>query len=84
LEIKLVETIRDIEYNNFVSAITRLANSPYSYRSKDFIDQYRRPLIDQNITIDIPKPQIDQDGRSFITVYGECITHTSLVIIQSS
>lgn len=77
LEVKLVENIRDIEYNNFVSAMTRLANSPFSYRCKEFIDQYRRALIDQNITVDIPKPQIDQDGRSFITVYGECITYTS-------
>jgi small subunit ribosomal protein S9 len=72
LEVKLVENIRDIEYNNFVAAMTRLANAPFSYRSKEFIDQYRRPLMDQNITIDIPKPQVDQDGRNFITVYGEC------------
>lgn len=71
LELKLVENIRDIEYGNFVSAMTRLANSPYSYRSKDFIDQYRRALMDQNITIDIPKAQVDQDGRNFITVYGK-------------
>src|SRR5690349_9154600 len=35
LELRLVEVIRDIEYNNFVNAITRLANHPYSYRVKE-------------------------------------------------
>lgn len=71
LEQRLVETIRDIEYNNFVNAMTRLTSSPYSYRVKSFIESYSRPLLNQTITLDIPKPQVDQDGRSFITVYGE-------------
>lgn len=71
LELKLVENIREMEYNNFINAITRLANHPYSYRVKDFIDIYCRPLLNQTITLEIPKPQVDQDGRSFITVYGE-------------
>jgi len=72
LELRLVETIRDIEYGNFTAAMTRLANHPYSYRVKRFIESYTRPLLNQTITLDIPKPQIDQDGRSFITVY-ECL-----------
>jgi small subunit ribosomal protein S9 len=71
LELMLVETIRDIEYNNFVNAMTRLANMPYSYRCKDFIDKYRKSLLNQTITLDIPKPEIGEDGRSYITVYGE-------------
>lgn len=71
LELRLVETIRDIEYNNFVSAMDRLVSHPYSYRFKEFILDYRRPLLNQTITMEIPKPQVDQDGRSFITVYGE-------------
>jgi small subunit ribosomal protein S9 len=75
LELRLVETIADIEYSNFVNAITRLANQPYSYRVKDFIDKYRRPMLDHTIVLDIPKPQVDQDGRSFITVYGELCKH---------
>lgn len=89
LENRLVETIREIEHGNFISAITRLANHPYSYRCRDFIDQYRRPLLNQTVTLEIPKPQVDQDGRSFITVYGEICTsnrrcrHRSIVT-QSS
>lgn len=71
LELRLVETIRENEYGNFVAAMIRLANHPYSYRHKEFIDKYCRPLMSQTTTTDIPKPQIDQDGRSFITTYGE-------------
>lgn len=70
LETILVEVIRDIEYNNFVNAMTRLATHPYSYRLKEFIEKYRKPLMNQTITLDIPKPQIGEDGRNFITVYG--------------
>lgn len=71
LELRLVETIKEIEHSNFVNAMTRLANHPYSYRVKDFIETFSRPLLNQTITMEIPKPQVDQDGRSFITVYGE-------------
>lgn len=84
LELKLVETIRDIEYNNFVNAITRLANHPYSYRVVDFIDQYHRKLMNQAVMLEIPKPQIAQDGRSFITVYGKNYYDVIAIIIQSS
>lgn len=83
LELRLVETIQDIEYNNFVNAMDRLANQPYSYRVKEFIETYRRPLLNQKITLEIPKPQVDQDGRGFITVYGEfCASfrHQSIII----
>lgn len=71
LELVTAEPIQDIEHANFVNAMERLTRHPYSYRLKDFIDQYRRPLLNQTVTLEIPKPQIDEDGRSFITVYGE-------------
>lgn len=48
----------------------RLATLPYSYRIKDFINKYRKPLMIQTTTYDIPKVQYDKDGRSYITVYG--------------
>lgn len=71
LELRLVETIQELEHTNFVNAMERLAKHPYSYRFKDFINQYRRPLLNQTVTLEIPKPQIGEDGRNFITVYGE-------------
>ena len=71
LENFLVEDIREIEYDNFVNTMNRLANHPYSYRLKEFINKFRKPLMAQNISYDIPQLQYDKDGRSFITIYGE-------------
>jgi small subunit ribosomal protein S9 len=71
LELHLVETIRQVEYQNFVNSMTRLVDHPYSYRHKEFIDKFSRPMLDSSITLEIPKLQVDSDGRSFITVYGE-------------
>lgn len=72
LELKLVETIRPVEYRYFMSLMDRLANHPYSFRVKDFIHAYRKTLLKQNVALDIPKPHIGEDGRAFITVY-ECL-----------
>lgn len=77
LENFLVEDIRDIEYNNFVNAMDRLANHPYSYRIKEYINKYRKPLMSQTTTYDIPQLQYDKDGRSFITVYGKLNLETN-------
>ena len=71
IENVLVEVIRDIEYNNFVAAMDRLALHPYSYRIKEFVEKYRKPLMSQTTTLDIPKLQVDKEGRDFITVYGK-------------
>ncbi|KAG5682128.1 hypothetical protein PVAND_011504 [Polypedilum vanderplanki] len=72
LELKLVESIQPVEHRYFINTMNRLAEHPYSYRVKEFIEQYRKPLMNQQIIFDIPKPQLDQDGRFFITVY-ECL-----------
>jgi len=72
LELMLVENIQDIEYNNFIAAMNRLATHPYSYRASEFIRKYQRPLMNQTTLLEIPKPQTDENGRSFITVY-ECL-----------
>lgn len=70
LELLLVETIDKVEYSNFVGALDRLANHPYSYRHKEFILKYRRPLSTSKSIEDIPKPGIDKDGKSVVTTYG--------------
>jgi len=72
LELVLVESIRGIEYNNFVVAMNRLATHPYSYRAQELIRKFQRPLMSQTPLLEIPKPQMGEDGRSFITVY-ECL-----------
>lgn len=70
LELVLVEEIADIEYTNFVNAMNRLVALPYSYKTKEFIDKYRKPLITQTNTYDVLKPQYDEQGRAFVTTYG--------------
>jgi hypothetical protein len=70
LEKELVETIGDKDYEAFISTLERLCQLPYSYRSKEFIVKYRKPLMSHEQTYQAPKPQNDADGRSFITTYG--------------
>lgn len=72
LELVLVEEIAEIEYTNFVNAMSRLVALPYSYKTKEFIDKYRKPLMTQTNTYDILKPQYDEQGRMFVTTYGNC------------
>lgn len=62
--------IEDIEYDNFVNAMTRLSSLPYSYRIKDFIYSYRKPLISESTNNEIPKPTFDEKGRQMVTTYG--------------
>jgi small subunit ribosomal protein S9 len=71
LQLILVETITDLEYNNFANAMERLLTHPYSYRYEEFIKKYRRALTSQKAIVDIPKPDIDDKGRSYVTIYGE-------------
>lgn len=72
LELGLVEKIMPREYENFVKAMDRLVAHPYSYKAKDFIEKYRKPLLQQlSSQLEIPQVQYDEKGRSFITTYGE-------------
>ncbi|CAD0203114.1 unnamed protein product [Chrysodeixis includens] len=72
LEQVLVENITDLEYDNFKAVMERLASLPYSYRFKEFIEKFRKPLSSQRFALEIPKPAYDSEGRAFITTY-ECL-----------
>ncbi|KAK9882094.1 hypothetical protein WA026_018940 [Henosepilachna vigintioctopunctata] len=76
LEAILLETITDKEYESFLSAMEALCKLPYSYRSKDFVMKYMRPLMSQSNSTEAPKPSYDEDGRAFITVY-DCARKTA-------
>lgn len=76
LEKKIVETISDIEYENFVSAMNRLVSHPLSDRVKGFVYEYRKPLISKLENDTIPTPQHDPDGRQYVTIY-ECLRKTA-------
>lgn len=70
LENELIEIIGDPDYRNFVSAMERLCSLPYSYRVKDFISKYRKPLLVQSKVYEVAKPKYDADGRMYVTTYG--------------
>ncbi len=70
LENELVESIGDSDYRNFVVAIERLCLLPYSYRIKDFIMKYRKPLLTQTSASEVAQPKYDADGRMYVTTYG--------------
>lgn len=68
-----MEEILDIEYNNFINAMNRLIDMPYSYNIKDFIMKYRQLLLAQKNNKEIIKPKYDKDGRQYVTIYGKKI-----------
>ncbi|XP_045452817.1 28S ribosomal protein S9, mitochondrial [Melitaea cinxia] len=72
LEQILVETITDLEYDNFKLVMERLVSLPYSYRVKEFVEKFRKPLATQRFALEIPKPSYDENGVAFVTTY-ECL-----------
>ncbi|XP_071445385.1 small ribosomal subunit protein uS9m isoform X2 [Hetaerina americana] len=68
LEKFLVETISDREYENFVKAMERLVCHPYASRIKDHVFKFRKLLMSQTKTEDIPKPEVREDGKSVVHV----------------
>ncbi|XP_060534967.1 small ribosomal subunit protein uS9m [Cylas formicarius] len=77
LENALMESLSDRDYNTFVNAIQRLSSLPYAYKEKEFIMGYKKALLEQIKLDEIPKPQLDEDGREFISVY-ECRRKSSI------
>lgn len=76
----LVEKIMEREYENFVKAMERLVAHPYSYRVKEFIEKYRKPLLQQlSSQLEIPEVKYDENGRSYITTYGKFSPFSLLV-----
>lgn len=65
-----METISDREYASFQNVLERLYSLPYSYKVQDFLMEYRKPLISQTKTFDAIVPRIGEDGRQYISVYG--------------
>ncbi|XP_050084634.1 28S ribosomal protein S9, mitochondrial isoform X2 [Anopheles aquasalis] len=76
LEKKIVESISNIEYDNFIDAINRLAQHPLSKKAKSFILEYRKPLISKQNNDAIPEPQHDTNGLQYVTIY-ECLRKTA-------
>lgn len=72
LEKKILETIKDEQYEEFLAVMQRLLEHPYSYECKDFIMQNRRNLIVTQKGREIIEPKIGADGRKYVTTCGNC------------
>jgi small subunit ribosomal protein S9 len=72
LEQMIVESITDIEYDNFKVVMERIVSLPYSYRCREFIERFRKPMAAQRFALEIPKPSYDENGCAYITTY-ECL-----------
>lgn len=70
LQNQIIEDITDKHYENFVIMMDRLLAHPYSYHCKDFILKYRQPLQSQQREREITEPKIGEDGRKYVTSYG--------------
>lgn len=70
LENKIIEEITDKQYEDFIAMMNRLLQHPYSYQVKDFIMSYRRNLIVQYKGREIVEPKIGEDGRKYVSTYG--------------
>lgn len=70
LQTKIIEDIADKHYENFIIMMERLLAHPYSYQCKDFIMNYREVLLAQHKDRDIVEPKIGEDGRKYVTSYG--------------
>lgn len=69
LEQKLLELISDERYEKFIITMDRLLAHPYSYTIKDFITEYRKEInAGKSQITSIVKPEIGEDGRSYVTI----------------
>lgn len=68
---RILEEIKDKQYEDFIALMERLLQHPYSYECKDFIMQNRRNLIVKQQGREIIEPKIAEDGRKYVSTCGK-------------
>lgn len=71
LQERVIEELKDTQYEEFVAIMDRLLQHPYSYKCKEFIMQNRRNLVINQRGREIIEPKIDEDGRKYVTTCGK-------------
>lgn len=66
----IIESIKDKEYDQFLTCISQLAEHPYSNLEKDFITKFCIPLIAETLTMEIPPLKFDEKKRPYIEATG--------------
>ncbi|XP_042222270.1 28S ribosomal protein S9, mitochondrial-like [Homarus americanus] len=70
LENILLEKLKDSHYEFFIKSMNRLVDHPYSYRAKDFILRFRKPISSSIKLQEIPKLMFTAEGTPYIATTG--------------
>ncbi|XP_059177008.1 small ribosomal subunit protein uS9m-like [Physella acuta] len=70
LKDKLVENIRETDYQHFIKVMERLISHPLSYKEEAYIMQYRVMHKSESSVIQKPQIEQDEDGRYFACAEG--------------
>lgn len=70
LEIRLVETLKDTQYDYFVKTLDRLADHPYSSHAREFLLEYRKTRTSSLKQDTIPPLLYDDTGRPYAKAQG--------------
>ncbi|XP_076317498.1 mitochondrial ribosomal protein S9 [Tachypleus tridentatus] len=84
LEELIIEKTSDQDYATFVSAITNLADHPYSYRVKDYIMKFRMTLTAASLKLEILPLQYDANNHPFVKTTGYRKTSKAEVLVQGN
>ena len=57
--------------NELIEALERLLENDFSYKAKDFIFKFRKPIATVQSYEDPVEPQYDQEGRAFVEYIGK-------------
>jgi len=77
LQDRILETLSDAQYNEWVNCMDRLANHHRHAREKEFIESFRKPLSGQVVQKTLPPVLLEADGKQSVKVES---TQTSVII----
>ena len=63
-------TSSSFKYNEFISALERLVEHPFSYRVKDFLFRFRIPISSLQSMDTFVAPELDEEGKAFVEAIG--------------
>ena len=69
-----------IQLNELVEALERLLENPFSYKAKDFIFKFRKPIAAVQSVENPVEPQYDENGRAIVEYTGK---HKLTAVAQS-
>lgn len=71
LDALLMEELKEDQYKDFITAIERLVEHPFSYRVKDFVFKFRSPLSNLQSMEEFITPEYDEQGKAFVEAIGQ-------------